>query len=373
MTVDTRPLPLFDIGRAFAEIRDDAMAAFDRLGSTGAFSLGEELRRFEEEFAAYCGAEHCVGICDGTEALRLALLGLGVGPGDEVVTVPLTFIATLEAIAGTGATPVLVDVDPETRCMDPEGLRAAVGERTKAVVPVHLYGRPVPMDAIRAAAPGIPVLEDAAQAHGAALGGRRTGALGDAAGFSFYPTKNLGALGDGGAVLTDDADVAAAVRSLRHHGSAPDDANAHVRRGATGRLDNLQAAWLRLKLPLLDEHNDQRRAAADAYRERLAGLPLTLPPGDPEDGRQVHHLFVVEVDDRARVLSSLREQGIGAAVHYPVPAHLQPAWRDIGAGEGSLPHAERLTSRILSLPLFPGITEDEIQRVADALGAILGA
>lgn len=373
MTVDTRPLPLFDVGRAFAEIRDDAMAALERLGGTGAFSLGEELRLFEEEFAAYCGTAHCVGTGDGTEALRLALLGLGVGPGDEVVTVPLTFIATLEAIDGAGAAPILVDVDPETRCLDPEALRGAVTERTKAIVPVHLYGRPVPMDAIRAAAPGIPVLEDAAQAHGATLGGRRTGALGDAAGFSFYPTKNLGALGDGGAVVTDDADVAAAVRSLRHHGSDPGDANHHVHRGATGRLDNLQAAWLRLKLPLLDDHNDQRRAAADRYRECLAGLPLTLPPGDPQDGRQVHHLFVVEVDERDRVLAALREQGIGAAVHYPTPAHLQPAWRDTAAGEGSLPNAERLASRVLSLPLFPGITEDEVQRVADALGGVLGA
>jgi dTDP-4-amino-4,6-dideoxygalactose transaminase len=371
-SIDTRPLPLFDVGRAFAGLQDELTEVFQRLGAQGAFSLGEELRAFEEEFAAFCGAQHCVGVCDGTDALKLALLGMGVGPGDEVVTVPMTFIATLEAIAGTGATPVLADIDPETRCLDPEQLRAKLTDRTKAVVPVHLYGRPAPMGEIRAAAgeAGARVLEDAAQAHGARLDGVRTGALGDAAGFSFYPTKNLGALGDGGAVVTDDEELAAAVRSLRHHGSAPDDANAHVRRGWTGRLDNLQAAFLRIKLRGLDADNAQRRAGADRYRELLAGLPLTLAPGDPEGGEQVHHLFVVEVAERDRVLAALRERGIGAGVHYPTPAHLQPAWRELG-DEGDFPAAEQLARTALSLPLFPGITEDEIARVATALGEIL--
>ena len=367
------PIPLFDVGRAFGAIRDEAVAVFTGLAERGAFSLGEELERFEQEFAEYCGAAHCVGICDGTDALRLALLGLDVGPGDEVVTAPLTFIATAEAIAGTGARVVLADVDPATRTLDPGAVGAVLTERTRAVLPVHLYGRPAPMAEIGrlAASSGASVVEDAAQAHGATLDGVRTGALGDAAGFSFYPTKNLGAMGDGGAVVCRDAEVAAAVRSLRHHGAAPDDANRHVRKGSTARLDNLQAAFLRLKLRRLDADNEERRAAAAAYRERLADLPLTLPPDDPADGRQVFHLFVVEVDERDRVLAELRGQGIGAAIHYPTPVHLQPAWADLGYEQGAFPAAERLASRILSLPIFPGITEDEIDRVAAALRAAL--
>jgi dTDP-4-amino-4,6-dideoxygalactose transaminase len=370
--VDTRPLPLFDVGRAFAAVQDELTETFQRLGAQGAFSLGEELHLFEEEFAAFCGAQHCVGVSDGTAALELALRGMGVGPGDEVVTVPMTFIATLEAIAATGATPVLADIDPHTRCLDPEQLRARLTERTKAVVPVHLYGRPAPMAAIREAAGsvGARVLEDAAQAHGALLDGARTGALGDAAGFSFYPTKNLGALGDGGAVVTDDPELADVVRSLRHHGSASDDANVHLRRGGTFRLDNLQAAFLRIKLRGLDDDNAQRRAGADRYRELLAGLPLTLPPGDPDGGEQVHHLFVIEVADRDSVLAELRERGIGAGIHYPTPVHHQPAWLDLGV-TGGFPAAERLAQAVLSLPLFPGITDDELQRVAGALTEIL--
>lgn len=365
------PLPLFDLGRQFAAIRDEAGRVFDRLGGEGAFSLGEELESFEREFAAYCGAEHCVGTSDGTEALRLALLGMGVGPGDEVITVPLTFIATLEAIAATGATPVLADVDPVTRCMDPSALRAAITGRTRAILPVHLYGRPAPIPEIRQAARevGAHVLEDAAQAHGAELDGRRAGSLGDAAGFSFYPTKNLGALGDGGAVVTCDPEIADAVRSLRHHGSVPGDANHHVRRGWTARLDNLQAAFLRIKLRRLDDDNRARRAAADAYRERLADLPLRLPPEDDPAARQVHHLFVCEVEQRDRLLSLLHRQGIGAGVHYPTPAHLQPAWRDLARGAGSFPVAEQLAATVLSLPIFPGITVAEIERVSQAVRA----
>ena len=369
-STDTRPLPLFDVGRAFAAMQDELTEVFQRLGAQGAFSLGEELRAFEDEFAAFCGAQHCVGVADGTVALELALRAMGVGPGDEVVTVPMTFIATLEAIAAAGATPVLADIDPATRCLDPEQLRAKVTERTKAVIPVHLYGRPAPMAAIREAAGGARILEDAAQAHGARLDGTRTGALGDAAGFSFYPTKNLGALGDGGAVVTNDGDVADVVRSLRHHGSDPGDANVHVRRGGTHRLDNLQAAFLRIKLRGLDEDNAQRRAGADRYRELLDGLPLTVAPGDPDGGEQVHHLFVVEVEERDRVLAGLRERGIGAAIHYPTPAHLQPAWMDLSV-DGGFPHAERLAETALSLPLFPGITDAELERVAVALRELL--
>lgn len=370
-TVAGGSVPLIDLSRIEAEILDDAQAAFERISRSGAFTFGDDLVAFEAEFATYCGADHCVGVSDGTDALRLALMALGAGPGREVVTVPHTFIATIEAIAATGARPVLVDVDPATRCMDPALLADAIGPETAAIVPVHLYGRPAPMDEILAAAGGIPVLEDAAQAHGAKLGGRRAGRLGAAAGFSFYPTKNLGAMGDGGAVVCNDPDVAATVRSLRHHGSDPQDANRHLRAGSTARLDNLQAALLRLKLPYLDRWNDARRAAADRYRSALADLPVVLPPGDPDGGRHVYHLFVVEVEDRDRVLGELRAAGVGAGAHYPTPAHLQPAWSGLGYSEGSHPHAEAAARRCLTLPIFPGIRDEEVDRVVEALAAAL--
>jgi dTDP-4-amino-4,6-dideoxygalactose transaminase len=364
-------VPFIDLGRAHEPLQAELAATFDRIARSGAFTLAAELGEFEDAFADYCGAAHCVGTSDGTAALRLALVALGAGPGREVVTVPSTFIATLEAISATGAKPVLVDIDPATRCMDPERLADAVGPETAAVVPVHLYGRPAPMDEIRAACGQLPLLEDAAQAHGADLDGRRTGTLGEAAAFSFYPTKPLGALGDAGAVVTDDPDVAAVVRSLRHHGHAPGDANDHVRVGGTSRLDNLQAALLSVKLPHLDAWNAERGEAAELYREALAGLPLELPPDDPPEGTQVFYQFAVEVDDRDRVRSDLREAGVGAGVHYPRPAHLNPAWTMLGA-PGDFPAAERLADRTLSLPMFPGIEAGEIERVAEALRAGLG-
>ena len=364
-------VPFIDLGRAHEPLQAELAATFERIAGSGAFTLAAELDEFESAFASYCGAAHCVGVSDGTEALRLALVALGAGPGREVITVPSTFIATLEAIVGTGAKPVLVDIDHTTRCMDPERLADAVGPDTAAVVPVHLYGRPAPMDEIRAAADGVPVLEDAAQAHGATLEGRRTGTLGTAAAFSFYPTKNLGALGDAGAVVTDDADLAEAVRSMRHHGCSLEDSNDHVRIGTTGRLDNLQAALLSVKLPHLDGWNAQRRETAARYRDALAGLALDLPPDDPRSGEQVFHLFAIELDDRDRMRGALRDAGIGAAVHYPRPAHLNPAWSELGA-RGDYPVAERLAERTLSLPMFAGITSAEIDRVADALREALG-
>ena len=361
-------VPFVDLGRAHAPLQDELSATFDRICATGAFTLGAELEAFEAEFASWCGAAHCVGLSDGTEALRLALIALGAGPGREVVTVPSTFIATVEAIAATGAKPVLVDIDPATRCMDPAKLADAVGADTAAIVPVHLYGRPAPMGQLRDAAGDVPLLEDAAQAHGARIDGRRTGTLGAAAGFSFYPTKNLGALGDGGAVVTDDAEVAAVVRSLRHHGSADGNANEHVRAGATSRLDNLQAALLSVKLPHLDDWNRQRREAAALYRQALADVPVELPPEDPADGDQVFHLFAVQLDGRDTARAALREAGIGVAVHYPNPAHLNPAWSELGS-RGDFPAAERLAERTLSLPMFPGIEEREIEQVAEALAS----
>jgi dTDP-4-amino-4,6-dideoxygalactose transaminase len=368
-------VPLVDLARQYEPIAAHARSVFDRIATSSAFILGTELEAFEAEFAGYCGTAHCVGVGNGTDALKLALEAMGVGPGSEVVTAAMTYIATVEAIAATGAQPVLVDVDPATRNIDPAGVAAALRPETKAVVPIHLYGRPAPMGELAAAceAGGVQLLEDAAQAHGATLAGRRAGALGTAAAFSFYPTKNLGALGDGGAVTTDDAGVAEVVRSLRHHGTEPGDANRHVRAGWTARLDNLQAALLRLKLPYLEGWNRQRREAAERYREALDGLEsVTVPPPDPEQGVQVFHLFVVELDERDRVLARLREDGIGAAVHYPTPVHLQPAWSHLGE-PGDFPAAERLAQRALTLPVFPGITPAEVDRVAKALRTAVAA
>ena len=349
-------VPFIDLARAHEPLQAELAATFERIAQSGEFTLAADLEQFESAFARYCGAAHCVGVSDGTEALRLALVALGAGPGREVVTVPNTFIATVEAIAATGAAPVLVDIDPATRCMDPARVAAAVGPKTAAIVPVHLYGAAAPIDEIRAAAPDVAILEDAAQAHGYPV--RAT-----AAAFSFYPTKNLGALGDGGAVVTDDADMAAAVRSMRHHGCTPEDSNDHVRVGATSRLDNLQAALLSVKLPHLDGWNEQRREAAARYRDALAGLPVGLPL---EDG--VFHLFAIELDERDRVREALRDAGIGNGIHYRRPVHLNSAWSELGA-RGDYPAAERLAERTLSLPMFPGITAEEIDQVAEALRA----
>ena len=368
------PLPLFDVARQYPPIADAAREAFDRLAAAGDFVLGAELEAFEQEFADYCGTRECVGVASGTDALRLALLALGAGPGAEVVTAAHTFVATVEAIAATGARPVLVDVDPATRCIDPAQVEQALGPATRAVVPVHIYGRPAPMQELGriCTGRGIPLLEDAAQAHGAECDGRRTGSLGTAAAFSFYPTKNLGAMGDAGAVVCDDAQLAATVRSLRHHGCAPDDANSHVRVGYTARLDNLQAALLRIKLPWLERWNDERRQAAERYREALADLPVELPAPDAPGMRQAYHLFVVELDERDRVLAALRAAGVGAGVHYPTPVHLQPAWSHLGR-PGGFPAAERIARRCLSLPIFPGIASDEVDRVAEPLRDAVGA
>lgn len=362
-------LPLFDLGRQWPRLRDEALETLERLAGSGSFSLGEELRAFESEYAEFCGTTHCVGVANGTAAIELALRALGVGPGTEVITVSHTFVATVEAIAATGARPVLVDVDAATRCMDPSALSSALTPRTAAVIPVHLYGRPAPLEAISAVCRSaqVPIVEDAAQAHGAMLNGSRVGRRGAAGCFSFYPTKNLGAMGDGGAVVTDDDGVAAIVRSLRHHGSSPGDPNRHERVGRTERLDTLQAAILRLKLRLLDADNDHRRWAAEQYRGLLAGLPLELPPEDPPDADPVHHLFVIELDDRDRMRETLLQRGVLTGVHYPTPVHLQPAWRHLGYGAGDLPVTERLAARVLSLPIFPGIAEQEITRVAEAV------
>ena len=353
-----------DLGAVNRPLRPEFEAAIARVVASGRYVLGPEVEAFEREFASFCGAEHCVGVGNGTQAIELVLRALGVGPGDEVVTVAHTAFPTAAGISATGATPVFVDVDPGTHCMSPAALADAVTARTRAVVPVHLYGRCADMDAIRALAAdaGVPVVEDAAQAHGASRGGRRAGGLGHAAAFSFYPTKNLGALGDGGAVVTDDADLAARVRQLRNYGEKAKDVNVEV--GQNSRLDELQAAVLRVKLPHLEAWNGERRRIAATYDERLAGAAVTTPA--PDDG-SVHHLYVVRSGERDALRSHLLAAGIGTQVHYPTPVHLQPAYRGRARIPAALEVTERLAAEVLSLPCHPGLSKRAVDEVAQAL------
>jgi dTDP-4-amino-4,6-dideoxygalactose transaminase len=365
-------IPLVDLRRQYEAHRKEIDRAIAGVVETGAFINGPDVRAFEEEFADYCGVRHCVGVSSGLEALRLILAALGIGPGDEVVLPANTFIATAFAVTGVGARPVLADCDPVTANLDPAAVARVVTPRTKAIMPVHLYGQPADWAALEAiAAPrGIALVEDAAQAHGARHRGRRCGSLGRAAGFSFYPGKNLGAFGDAGAVTTGDDALAEYVRAARDYGQRRK--YEHAVKGGNWRLDTLQAAVLRIKLRHLDAWNAARRAAAAAYSARLAGLPLRLP--EVAAGVEpVWHLYVVECERRDELVRRLNDRGIGAGVHYPVPVHLQDAYADLGYARGAFPNAERQARRVLSLPMFPEITDAEITTVCDALAAGLAA
>ena len=339
---------------------DDAV---NRVLESGWYILGEEVRAFEEEFAVYLGVNHSVGVGSGTEALHLALVACGIGHGDEVVTVSHTAVATVAAIELAGAKPVFVDIDPVTYTMDPDLLETTITSQTKAIVPVHLYGHSAPMEEILAIAKeyGLCVIEDCAQAHGATYRGKRVGSFGDMACFSFYPTKNLGALGDGGMVVTNDEKLAENSRLLREYGWK-DRFVSHVP-GWNTRLDEIQAAILRVKLNYLDMDNAARVQFAKSYCEGLSGASLVLPEA-VEDSMHVYHLFVIRVSDRDSLVNFLREKGIGAAIHYPVPVHQQPAYDGFG---GELPQTERVAKEILSLPMYPELTEDEKHAVIDAV------
>ena len=360
------PIPLVDLKAQYAALRPDIDAAIARVIANTSFIMGPEVRAFEEAFAAYCQARYAVGVSSGTAAIELTLRALGVGPGDEVITTPFTFIATAEAISATGATPVFADIDPLTYNLSPAAVEAAITSRTRALLPVHLYGQPADTGALRAIAQrhGLALIEDAAQAHGAALHGRRVGSLGDAACFSFYPGKNLGGYGDGGAVTTDDEALAGRLRKLRDHGRASK--YVHDELGYGHRLDALQAAILGAKLPHLDAANAARRRLAARYSELLADTDLVLPHA-PAGVAPVWHLYVVRTPQRDALLASLREQGIEAGIHYPLPLHLQPAYRALGLGPGSFPVAEAASQQVLSLPLFPELSEEQQERVAAAL------
>ena len=357
-----------DLGRQTTALRPELNLAVHRVLAAGRFVGGDEVDAFEQEFAAFCGAGFAVGVNSGTDALELALRGLGVGFGDEVVTAANTCVPTVAAIVAAGATPVLVDPDPETMTLDPDRLEEALGQRTRAIVPVHLYGRCADMETIMRIARehGVLVVEDVAQAHGAERSGRRAGTFGDAAAFSFYPTKNLGALGDAGAVVTNSRAVAERVRRLHAYGDAGDGA---VERGRNSRLDPLQAAVLRAKLPYLDSWNERRRELAERYDAELSGLPLTLPRPS-ENGEHARHLYVVRSQQRELFRDQLARRGVGTLVHYERPIHHHPAYRSL-ARPGALDTSERLCAEVVSLPLYPELRDDELAWVVDAVHASL--
>lgn len=367
-----QPVPFLDL-RAINLAQADALkAAFDRVLASGWFVMGRELAAFEAEFAAHCGAAHCIGVGNGLDALFLIVKAYGIGAGDEVIVPSNTYIASWLAVTHAGATPVPVEPDPATHNIDPARVEAAIGPRTRAILAVHLYGQPARMGALRAIARrhGLKLIEDAAQAHGAREHGARVGTLGDAAGFSFYPGKNLGALGDGGAVVTNDAALAQAIRLLRNYGSGQKYVNDIA--GHNSRLDELQAALLREKLPLLDAQNEQRAELAAVYSARLAGceqlvLPAVAPGIDP-----VWHLYVVRTPRREAIQAALKAQGIETLIHYPIAPHRQAAYASLGLGDGTLPIAERLAAEVLSLPMGPHLRAADVRRVADALLGCVG-
>lgn len=363
-------IEFLNLQRVNAPYEAAIQAAMSRVLESGWYVLGEEGQAFEREFAAYCGVGHCVGVGNGLDALQLILRGYGIGPGDEVIVPANTFIATWLAVTHAGAAPVPVDPDPHTHNIDPALIAQAITPRTKAIIAVHLYGQPADMAPILAVARehGLKVIEDAAQAHGARYRGQRTGSLGDAAAFSFYPGKNLGGLGDGGAVTTRDADLAQAIRRLRNYGATVK--YQHDVIGVNSRLDELQAAILRAKLPHLDADNARRRQIAVHYLAELADLPLGMPRVIA-GAEPVWHLMVVTTDDRPALQAALAERGIGTQVHYPRACHRQAAYAQ--GHWPPLPHATRLENRVLSLPMAPYLTPDDVRTVARALRELVPA
>ncbi|MFL7839873.1 MAG: DegT/DnrJ/EryC1/StrS family aminotransferase [Candidatus Promineifilaceae bacterium] len=351
--------------QALASEIDEAMAAVIH---NSAFILGSEVSRFEEAFAAYCETSYAIGVDSGTSALELTLRAFGIGPGDEVITAANTFIATALAISYTGATPVLVDIDPQTYNMDPNELPEAITSNTKAIIPVHLYGQPSDMDPILAIASqyGLKVIEDACQAHGATYKGERVGSLGDAAAFSFYPAKNLGAFGDAGIVVTNDVKVAETIRMLRNVGQ--NRKYHHDVKGFNHRLDSLQAAVLRVKLAYLDEWNAVRRQLADQYTQLFAGSQI-VAPFTADFAEHVFHLYVVQVEDREGLRDYLADMQIYTGVHYPIPIHLQPAYWELGYRRGKFPIAEQCADKIVSLPMYAELTPEIVTHVAEIVMA----
>jgi dTDP-4-amino-4,6-dideoxygalactose transaminase len=364
-------IPLLDLKAEYAALRDEILPTLDRVCQDSAFIEGPEVQAFEKEFADFCGTAYCVAVSSGTAALHLGLLAMGVQSGDEVITTPNTFLATAEAISYCGARPVFVDIDPATANLDPKLLERAVTPRTRAILPVHLYGRPADMDPIReiAARHKLQVLEDAAQAHAARYRHQRVGSLGRAAAFSFYPSKNLGAYGEGGALTTSDEAVAKFARAARSHGQTARYDHEFV--GYNYRMDGFQGAILRIKLRRLHSWTESHREIAREYRRLLEPAKLSIPVDDPQD-ECVYHQFAIYVKNRPAVIAQLAERGIETSVHYPKPVHLQPAYSSLGYPEGTFPHAERACERVLSIPLFPSMTTEQIEYVASAVLEVVG-
>lgn len=362
-------IPLVDLKAQYRSIQTELDAAMQAVLDRTAFIGGEDLRQFEAEFAAYCGSKACVGVGNGTDALYLALRALGIGSGDEVITVAHTFIATAEAISQTGARPVFVDIREDTMLIDPDAVEAAITPRTRAIVPVHLYGQPCDMDRLLEIAKhhNLKVIEDAAQAHGARWRGRRVGSLGDVACFSFYPGKNLGAYGDAGAVVSQDEYLIERVRMLANHGRL--EKYTHQMEGVNSRLDGLQAAILRVKLRYLDSWNAARQRHAAHYTGALKDSGLILPVVHPE-AESVWHLFVVRVSQRDKFQAWLKEQGISTGIHYPLPLHQQPAYQYLGLATGTLPVTEKVASEIVSLPMYAELTEEQVEKIGEAVKTV---
>jgi dTDP-4-amino-4,6-dideoxygalactose transaminase len=369
--VSVGKVPLVDLSLQHAEVATEVAAGFDRVLNTGAYVLGEDVAAFEREYAEYSQAAYCVSLANGTDAVELSLRAVGVTSGGEVILPANTFVATAGAVMRIGAVPVLVDCDPEHLLIDPTLVAERITGRTQAIVPVDLYGQPAPIEVIQdiAAAHGVKVVVDGAQSQGSERNGVRAGRWGDATATSFYPGKNLGAYGDGGAALTQSDETAQRLRRLRNHGGTVK--YEHPELGFNSRLDTLQAVVLRAKLARLEKWNEQRREAAHQYDAMLAVLSEVVAPNVLEGNNHVWHLYVIQVPERDRVLKALNEAGIGAGIHYPTPVHLHGAYGHLGYHTGDFPVAEAAAERILSLPIYPGITVEEQERVVDALSEAL--
>ena len=365
-------VPFLDLKAHHAPLIDQFDRAIRQVIESSAFAGGPFVERFEKEFAAYCGSKYAIGVGNGTDALWLTLLALGIGPGDEVITVPNTFFATVEAITYCRAQAVFVDVNENTFTMDPAELEKSLTARTKAIIPVHLFGQPADMDPILqfARAHGLFVIEDAAQAHGAEYKGRKAGTMGDAGCFSFYPGKNLGAFGEAGAVVTNDPELRKQIQVLRDHGQPRK--YCHTLMGWNCRMDGIQAAVLSIKLRHLQGANLLRREHALQYNQAFSGIDEVATPFEARYARHVYHVYAIRVQKRDEVLRDLQEKGVGCAVHYPVPIHLQDACRNLSYTKGAFPVAENLADEFISLPLFPELTEEQIEYVARCVGEVVG-
>lgn len=360
-------IPFLDLKTQYKQIEHEVMPMITSAMAEGAFIGGEQVSCFEEEFAKFCDSNYCVGVNSGTDALRFALMAIGVGPGDEVITVPNTFIATTEAISQVGAKPVFVDVYPDTCNMDVSKIEEKISKNTKAIIPVHLYGQPADMDKILTIAQqnSIAVIEDACQAHGAHYKNKTAGSMGAVGCFSFYPGKNLGAFGEGGGIVTQDEAIAQKIRMIRDHGQRKK--YFHDLEGYNGRLDAIQAGVLRIKLKRLDDWNESRRQNSAYYTELLSEIPSVTLPMEAEFARSVYHLYVIQIDDRDGLQNHLNSKGVASGLHYPLPLHLQKAYDHLGYKKGDFPVAENIADRLLSLPMFPELTREQIEYVVQSI------